>query len=1052
MSATQHSPYPSVVSQPSFPRIEEEILEFWERDGTFQASVEQHPTGPQEFVFYDGPPFANGLPHYGHLLTGFVKDAVPRYQTMRGHRVERRFGWDCHGLPAEMEAEKQLGISGRREVIEYGVQRFNDYCRGSVLRYTNEWRTYVTRQARWVDFEHDYKTMDLSYMESVLWAFKQLWERGLVYEGRRVLPFCWECETPLSNFETRLDDAYRDRQDPALTICFTLDEPAEVETCLLAWTTTPWTLPSNLALAVDPQLEYAVVEQDGRRFILSATSLDTYAEELGQARHVGTVPGRDLVGRRYRPLFPFFAATSGAFRVLGADFIQATDGTGIVHVAPGFGEDDQLLGEANGLPVISPVDDQGRFTEEVAPYAGMQVFDANATIIGDLRARGLVLRSETYHHSYPHCWRTDTPLIYKAVGSWFVRVTAIKDRLLELNKQIDWIPDHVRDGAFGKWLENARDWSVSRNRFWGSPIPVWRSDDPAHPRTDIYGSLAELERDFGVRLADLHRPGVDELIRPNPDDPTGRSMMRRVPEVLDVWFDSGSMPFAQVHYPFERTDWFEHHFPADFIVEYIGQTRGWFYTLHVLAGALFDKPAFSSCVVHGVLLGDDGRKMSKRLRNFPDPQDMFDLHGADAMRWFLLSSAILRGQDIMVSQEGIAEAVRQVLRPLWNTWYFFSLYANSDGVRATRRTDATGVLDRYILSKTRTLIDDVRAAMDGNDLPRACASVAAFVDALNNWYIRRSRNRFWRHGDDQDKHDAYDTLATVLELLCQVAAPLLPMVTEAVYRGLTGERSVHLTAWPSTDDLPEDPALVAAMDEARAVCSTAHSIRAANNLRTRLPLSRLTIAAPDAERLRPFLRLIQEEVNVKEVELRPGVEAQASFVLQVNPRRIGPRLGSSTQQVLRAAREGSWRRRDDGTVEMAGQVLQPGEFDLRLEARDQRASRTLPGDAGVVTLELEVTQELQDEGLARDVARLVQSARRDAGLAVADKIHLVLGLPEDVETAVRRHQAWVAEQTLAAELVFADGPISDARRGELPDGRAVRIGLHAKPADESPTG
>jgi isoleucyl-tRNA synthetase len=566
------APYPEVPGQPDLPKLEEAILASWEADGTFQASVDQRLPGAGEFVFYDGPPFANGLPHYGHLLTGYVKDAVPRYQTMRGRRVDRRFGWDCHGLPAEMEAERELGISGHVAINDYGVGRFNDACRASVLRYTREWRSYVTRQARWVDFDRDYKTLDLSYMESVLWAFKRLWDKGLVYEGYKVLPYCWECETPLSNFETRLDDAYRERQDPAITVAFELDTGER----LLVWTTTPWTLPSNLALAVGPDIEYAVFEEDGSRYVLGAGTAATYERELAGATRVDTVMGAELVGRRYRPLFDFFADHPGAFTVLAGDFVSTTEGTGVVHLAPGFGEDDQRVCEANGIAVVVPVDERARFTDAVPDYAGLQVFDANARVIADLKAAGVVVRHETYLHSYPHCWRTDTPLVYRAIGSWFVEVTAIRDRAVELNRTINWVPDHVRDGAFGKWLENARDWSISRNRFWGAPIPVWKSDDPAHPRVDVYGSLDELERDFGVRPADLHRPAVDQLTRPNPDDPSGRSTMRRVEEVLDCWFESGSMPYAQVHYPFENAEWFEAHFPADFIVEYIGQTRAWF--------------------------------------------------------------------------------------------------------------------------------------------------------------------------------------------------------------------------------------------------------------------------------------------------------------------------------------------------------------------------------------------------------------------------------------------------------------------------------------------
>ena len=1023
------APYPEVPGQPDLPKLEEAVLASWEADGTFQASVDQRLPGAGEFVFYDGPPFANGLPHYGHLLTGYVKDAVPRYQTMRGRRVDRRFGWDCHGLPAEMEAERELGISGHVAINDYGVGRFNDACRASVLRYTREWRSYVTRQARWVDFDRDYKTLDLSYMESVLWAFKRLWDKGLVYEGYKVLPYCWECETPLSNFETRLDDAYRERQDPAITVAFELDTGER----LLVWTTTPWTLPSNLALAVGPDIEYAVFEEDGSRYVLGAGTAATYERELAGATRVGTVMGAELLGRRYRPLFDFFADHPGAFTVLAGDFVSTTEGTGVVHLAPGFGEDDQRVCEANGIAVVVPVDERARFTDSVPDYAGLQVFDANARVIADLKAAGVVVRHETYLHSYPHCWRTDTPLVYRAIGSWFVEVTAIRDRAVELNRTINWVPDHVRDGAFGKWLENARDWSISRNRFWGAPIPVWKSDDPAHPRVDVYGSLDELERDFGVRPADLHRPAVDQLTRPNPDDPSGRSTMRRVEEVLDCWFESGSMPYAQVHYPFENAEWFEAHFPADFIVEYIGQTRAWFYNLHVLSTALFDCAPFRTCVVHGVVLGDDGRKASKRLRNYVDPEEMFATYGADAVRWFLLSSPVLRGQDLVFTRKGVADAARQVLGPIWHTWHFFSLYANTEGRRAQWRTDAPAVLDRYALAKARQLVDDVTERMDAYDIAGACSSVAAFLDALTNWYVRRSRDRFWA-GDA----DAFDTLATVLEVLCRVAAPVLPLLTEQVWRGLTGGRSVHLADWPDAAALPADPALVTAMDRVRQVCSAASSVRKAAGLRNRLPLASLTVAAADAEALAPFVDLVADEANVKQVHLSTDLAAAGSFVLQVRPAVLGPRLGPAVQDVIRAARAGEWEQRADGSVAVAGRPLQADEYELRLVAADESASRAVPG--GMVVVDLAVTPELAAEGLARDVARLVNEARKDAGLRVSDRIHLVIDGPEEVAEAVEAHRAWVSDQTLATELVLA-GPISDARRYELADGRAVRIGL-----------
>ncbi|MCW2632116.1 MAG: ileS [Pseudonocardia sp.] len=675
--------YPAVPARPSFPELERDVLSRWQSDRTFEASVAARPAGEHghnEFVFYDGPPFANGLPHYGHLLTGYVKDVVPRYQTMRGRRVERRFGWDCHGLPAEVEAEHQLGIKHKAEIEAMGVAAFNDVCRTSVLRYTQEWRDYVTRQARWVDFDNDYMSLDLDYMESVMWAFKTLWDKGLVYTGHRVLWYCWRCETPLSATETRMDDVYHDRQDPAVTVGLRLESPdPELDGVLaLIWTTTPWTLPSNLALAVNPELEYVVVEardeHGTERYLIAADRLAHYARELGEDSTVlRRYRGTELLDTAYVPPFDFFAGAENAHRILAADYVTTDEGTGLVHIAPAFGEEDKEVTDAAGITAVNPVNAQGRFTTEVPPYQGLQVFEANPEIVRDLRESGKLLRHETYQHPYPHCWRCGEPLIQRAVDSWFVRVTQFRDRMVQLNQQITWVPAHIRDGQFGKWLEGAHDWSISRNRFWGSPIPVWVSDDPRYPRTDVYGSLDELERDFGVRPSDLHRPYVDELTRPNPDDPTGQSTMRRVPEVLDCWFESGSMPFAQVHYPFENTEWFENHYPGDFIVEYNGQTRGWFYTLHVLATALFDRPAFDSCVAHGIVLGDDGLKMSKSKGNYPDPLEVFDRDGADAMRWFLMSSPILRGGNLVVTEQGIREAVRLAMGPLCNTWYFLAL-------------------------------------------------------------------------------------------------------------------------------------------------------------------------------------------------------------------------------------------------------------------------------------------------------------------------------------------------------------------------------------------
>jgi len=1006
---------------PSFPAIEQRVLAGWAADGTFQASIDQR-AGAEEFVFYDGPPFANGLPHYGHLLTGYVKDVVPRYQTMRGRRVERRFGWDCHGLPAEVEAEKQLGIKHKYEIEEMGVAEFNAACRSSVLRYTDEWRSYVTRQARWVDFDNDYKTLDTDYMESVMWAFKTLWDKGLVYEGFRVLPYCWQDETPLSNHETRMDDTYRQRQDPAVTVTMPLHGPGSPldGANALIWTTTPWTLPANLAMAVHPDIDYVQVQVGGVRYVLAQARLAHYERELGEepeviSHHLGT----ELLGLAYHPPFDFFLGRPDAHRVLAADYVTTTDGTGIVHIAPAFGEEDKVVTDAAGIEPVVPVDASGKFTAEVPPYSGVQVFDANPLIIDDLKAAGRLLRRETYDHPYPHCWRCGNPLIYKAVSSWFVAVTQFRDRMAELNQQITWVPEHVRDGQFGKWLEGARDWSISRNRYWGSPIPVWTSDDPTYPRVDVYGSLEELERDFGVRPPDLHRPYIDELTRPNPDDPTGRSTMRRVPEVLDCWFESGSMPYAQVHYPFDHREWFESHYPGDFIVEYNGQTRGWFYTLHVLATALFDRPAFRTVVAHGIVLGDDGAKMSKSLRNYPDVTDVFDRDGSDAMRWFLMSSPILRGGNLVVTEAGIREGVRHALLPLWNAWSFLQLYADRPG---TWGTESTHVLDRYVLAKLAACRDVMTAALDRNDIAGACDELRAFVDALTNWYVRRSRTRFWA-----GERAAVDTLHTALEVTCRLAAPLLPLTTEAIWRGLTGGRSVHLTDWPTTanrvdgaHELPGDPALVAAMDEVRAVCSTVLGLRKARRLRVRLPLASLTVATPDAERLRPYVGLIADEVNVKVVHLSTDVGAYGRFELAVNARACGPRLGQDMQAVIRAVKAGDWQPGPDGTVVAAGITLLPGEFTERLVAMEPESTAALPDGAGLVVVDLTLTDELEAEGWAKDRVRELQEVRRAAGLAVSDRVRVQLGVPARRREWARRHRELIAGEVLAVAFDVVD--------------------------------
>lgn len=1011
-----------------FSDMEQQVLRYWDLDQTFQASCDNRETSP-EYVFYDGPPFANGLPHYGHLLTGYVKDIIPRYKTMRGYKVARVFGWDCHGLPAELEAEKQLGIKDKGQIEAMGLEKFNEYCAQSVLQYTEEWKAYVTRQARWVDFDNGYKTMDLDFMESVMWAFKTLYDNGLIYQGFRVLPYSWAEHTPLSNQETRLDDSYKMRQDPAVTVTMPLvDTPGHPLGAALAgvnaliWTTTPWTLPSNLAIAVNPDVTYAVVRTaDGERYLLADNLVAGYAKELGDYEIEHTYAGQELAGLGYQPPYDFFLDEPNAFRILVADYVTTEDGTGVVHQAPAFGEDDMLTCQQAGIGVVIPVDMDGKFTSLVPPYEGMLVFDANKDIIRDLKAAGRILRHQTIEHSYPHSWRSGQPLIYMALPSWFVAVTKFRDRMVELNHDlIEWMPEHIRDGQFGKWLEGARDWNISRNRYWGSPIPVWVSDSEEYPRVDVYGSLDELERDFGVRPASLHRPYIDELTRPNPDDPTGKSTMRRVPEVLDCWFESGSMPFAQKHYPFENKEWFDDHSPADFIVEYSGQSRGWFYTLHVLATALFDRPAFKKVVAHGIVLGDDGLKMSKSKGNYPNVNEVFDRDGSDAMRWFLMSSPILRGGNLIVTEQGIREGVRQALLPMWNAYSFLKLYSATP---ARIATDSTDILDRYILAKLHNLVAGVTDALDDTDIARACDEVRWFCDVLTNWYVRRSRQRFWE--GDEAHPEAFNTLYTVLEALTRVTAPLLPMLSEVIWRGLTGERSVHLADFPAADDFPADNDLVTAMDSMRGVCSATNSIRKAYKLRNRLPLPKLTVAMANSQQLATFADIIRSEVNVKELSLTDDVDSIGTFEVVVNAKVAGPRLGKDVQKAIKAVKAGNYERTDHGTVIADGVELQPDEFTERLVAADPTATAQIDGVDGLVLLDTHVTEELEAEGWAADVIRGLQDARKLMDLEVSDRITVTLGVPAEKEQWALRHADTIAGEVLATSLDIIVGDIPD---------------------------
>jgi isoleucyl-tRNA synthetase len=1006
--------FTKVEPKPVFPELEKTILKRWQTERTFELSLERTKDRP-EFVFYDGPPFPTGSPHHGTIFVSILKDVIPRYKTMRGYYVPRAWGWDCHGLPVETQAEKNLGVTDKREIEgRIGVKAFNAECRKIVSSFNTAWKVYIDRIGRWVDFDHPYQTLDAPFMESVIWAFSEIYKKDLIYKDFRVSPYCYRCQTALSVSDTRADDATRMKQDRAITVKFRV---VGVEnTFFLAWTTTPWTLPSNLALAIGPEITYVYGRKGGETYIFAKSALARYKKELDGIELVREVKGSELdaANLRYEPLFPYFRENSkDLFRVLTADFVGTDDGAGIVHLAPAFGEDDYWACRRAGITPVCPVDEQGCFTAEVTDFAGRNVHEANADVIRHLKAAGLVLKDETIEHNYPHCWRCRTALIYKALDAWYLSVEKLKDLLIACNQEISWYPETIKNGRFGKWLENARDWNISRNRYWATPIPVWEC--PQCKTRDVPGSIPEIETRAGRKITDLHKEHLDAITY----DCTCGGTMKRTPEVLDGWFESGSMPYGQFHYPFERAEHFRSHFPADFIVEYTGQIRGWFYVLHVLSAALFGRPAFRHCLVHGTLLASDGKKMSKSLKNYTDPLELMDRYGADSVRMYLLSSGAVQTDDLSFRDEGVEAVVRSILLPLWNALSFLTSYAAIDEVApsdlAFKDSFAFEELDRFILSETELLVRNVTEPMERYAVNEAAQLFPPFLDTLNNWYIRRSRARVWTADPrDPGKMAFYATLYRVLTRVTSVLAPFCPFVTESVWERLGGRGadSVHLQDWPESEARYIDEQLSQQVAVARTVVTAGLAIRGREKIRVRQPLSRARVALSSSADISRQTDAIMQELNVKSLEIVRDASEIADRVAKAQAKKLGPKYGGAVQGIIKDLKEGRFTQNADGTVGVGEYTLLPDEVEISFVGKQGLSVQSENGV--VVALSVEITPELELEGDARDLVRAIQDLRKEAGFEFSDRIILGIDGAADIVVA---HRDYISNETLAVSVV-----------------------------------
>lgn len=1035
-----------VKKEETFPQIEERTLSLWDKDDTFHKSLREGENRPV-FNFFDGPPFATGLPHYGHLLAGTIKDIVPRYWTMKGYSVPRGFGWDCHGLPIESLIQTKLNLAGVAEIREFGEDKFNEECRGAVLKYTNEWKKTVRRMGRWVDFDKGYKTMDKTFMESVWWVFKQCFDKGLIYQGYRIQPYSPALATPLSNFET--NQGYHDRQDPSLTIIFPLlsDEDKFKDTNLLVWTTTPWTLYSNFCIVVGADIPYNLVEFEGKKYWIAESRTAAYFKD---PKIVDTCKGADLVGKSYEALSHISDAyvtadqLSRHYKIYAADYVSTEDGTGAVHTAPSFGEEDFQTGKRLDLGLFDPLDTEGKFTDKVPMWKGLGAKEADKGIIRYFKEQGRVFKQDAIVHSYPHCWRTGVPLIYRALKTWFLKIDApvanpdgetkpLKEWMVENNQKVNWVPDHIKNGRFGKWLEGARDWNLARNRFWGTPIPVWLSDDGD---MIAVGSIDELEKLSGVKLDDLHKHFVDKVTI----EKDGK-VYRRTPEVFDCWFESGSMPYASHHYPFENKEFVEKTLPADFIAEGLDQTRGWFYTLTILSNALFQKPTFKNVIVNGIILAEDGSKMSKSKRNYPDPNELIDRVGADAIRLFMINSAALKAEDLKFSEAGVKEIVKQVMLPLWNAVSFFVSNHNADAAKGQlnwnpgQEVKSDNELDRWMLANLQSLAEKVEVEMKAYRLYNVVPAIVSTIDDLTNWYVRRSRRRFWKSENDGDKNAAYATMYKVLVDLSKILAPFLPLLAEEIYQILVREvnpeapESVHLCDFPSADESLKDEHLVQRIAMVRGIVEMGRSIRATNNVKNRMPLASMTVFAHDAESkavAESMKSLILEELNVREMKFlddetqlvklnaKPnflGIKAKGPEYAK-HMKEISSKLAKLSAAEIKSVQDGGTVKFDFGEV---------GADCLMIQRIVPEGLAVSANERFTVALDLKITDELRRACIARELVNRIQNRRKERDYAITDKIEVTLfSESEAFKQAVAENLDYVQGETQAVGIHWND--------------------------------